>query len=102
MSYGQFLAVFLVIPIVVLAVLLRGRLTRRYLTSVAALATVAFVYTTPWDNAIVALGVWTYNPSLIVGLIIGVVPLEEYLFYFLQTILTSLILLALVRRSAPR
>lgn len=99
MSYGQFLVVFLVVPIVVLGFALRGRITRRYLSSVATLATVAFVYTTPWDNAIVALGVWTYDPALIAGLVIGVVPLEEYLFYFLQTILTSLVVLALSRRA---
>ena len=99
MSYGQFLVVFLVVPIVVLGFALRGRFTRRYVTSVAALATVAFAYTTPWDNAIVALGVWTYDPELIAGPVIGVVPLEEYLFYLLQTILTSLVVLALIRRA---
>ena len=97
MSYGQFLVVFLVLPIVVLGVALRQRLSARYLRAMAILALVAFAYTTPWDNLIVALGVWTYDRSLIAGIVIGYVPLEEYLFYGLQTILTSLVLLALRR-----
>ncbi len=102
MSYGQFLVLFLIGPIVVLSVLLWRRMTGRFLAGVAALATAAFVYTTPWDNAIVLLGVWTYDPALIAGIVLGVVPLEEYLFYVLQTILTSLIVLALwpARRAA--
>ncbi len=97
MSYGQFLVVFLVLPIVVLGVALRQRLSARYLRAMAILALVAFAYTTPWDNLIVALGVWTYDRSLIAGIVIGYVPLEEYLFYGLQTILTGLVLLALRR-----
>ena len=99
-SYGQFLIVFLVVPIVGLGWLLRRRLTPAYLRAVAVLATVAFAYTTPWDNLIVALGVWSYDPSLIAGIVLGYVPLEEYLFYLLQTILTGLVLLAL-RRPRP-
>ena len=102
MSYGQFLVVFLVLPIVVLGIALRRRLSARYLRSLAILALVAFTYTTPWDNLIVALGVWTYDRSLIAGIIIGYVPLEEYLFYGLQTILTGLLLLALRRSRVPR
>jgi lycopene cyclase domain-containing protein len=98
-SYGQFLVVFLVGPIVVLAMLLRRRMSGRFLAGTTALAVVAFVYTTPWDNAIVALGVWTYDPARIAGIVLGVVPLEEYLFYVLQTILTSLVLLALISRD---
>ena len=99
MSYGQFLWVFLVGPIVVLGFLLRRRLSRRFAISVAALAAVAVAYTTPWDNAIVAMGVWSYDPSLIAGIVLGYIPLEEYLFFVLQTILAGLVVLALLGRS---
>ena len=90
-------------PIVVLSFVLRRHLTARYLSHVAVLAIIALVYTTPWDNAIVAMGVWSYDPSLIGGIVLGVVPLEEYLLFLLQTILSGLILLALMRgsRTAP-
>ena len=86
-------------PIVVLSFVLRRHLTARYLSHVAVLAIIALVYTTPWDNAIVMMGVWSYDPALIAGIVLGVIPLEEYLFFVLQTMLTSLVLLALLRRS---
>jgi lycopene beta-cyclase len=96
-SYGQFLVVFLVVPILVLGVLLRRRLNRRYVSSIAALAIVALLYTTPWDNLIVSMGVWSYDPARIVGVVLGFIPLEEYLFFVLQTTLSGLVLLALMR-----
>ncbi len=101
MSYGQFLVVFLVVPILVLGFVLRRHLSARYLGRVAALVAIAVAYTTPWDNLIVALGVWTYDPSLVAGIVLGFVPLEEYLFFVLQTMLSGLVLLALVRRARP-
>jgi lycopene cyclase domain-containing protein len=95
-TYAHFLGLFLVLPIVVLTLALRQRLDRRYGLSMLGMAIVALVYTTPWDNAIIAMGVWRYDPTLVWGITLGWVPLEEYLFYILQTILTGLILLALL------
>ena len=37
-----------------------------------------------------ATGVWYYNPALISGILLGYVPLEEYTFFVLQTILVGL------------
>jgi lycopene cyclase domain-containing protein len=51
---------------------------------------VALIYTTPWDNYLVATGVWYYNPELVTGIVIGWVPIEEYTFFILQPILTGL------------
>jgi lycopene beta-cyclase len=98
-SYGQFLLVFLVVPIVALAFLLRRHLSWRYARTVLTMALIAFVYTTPWDNWIIALGVWGYDPSLVWGVVIGWVPLEEYLFFLLQPMLGGLIVLALLTCS---
>ena len=98
-SYGHFLLVFLVLPILALAFVLRRHLTMRYVRTVVGMALIAFVYTTPWDNAIVALGVWSYDPTLVWGIVLGWVPLEEYLFFLLQPMLSGLILLALLARS---
>ena len=58
----------------------------------------AIVYTTPWDNYLVATRVWSYNPNLISGVILGWVPLEEYTFFVLETFLVGLWWLLLVRR----
>lgn len=53
------------------------------------LVTIAFVYTTPWDNYLVAQGVWTYPDDRVLATI-GHVPVEEYAFFVIQTILTGL------------
>ena len=100
-SYGHFLLVFLVLPILGLAFVLRRSLTVRYARTVLTMAAIAFVYTTPWDNAIIALGVWSYDPALVWGIVFGWVPLEEYLFFLLQPLLSGLIVLALLTRSRP-
>ncbi len=51
---------------------------------------VALIYTTPWDNYLVATGVWWYDSRLVTGLTLGWVPIEEYTFFILQTLFTGL------------
>lgn len=108
MTYFGFLLRFLVIPIVILGALTyfdlrRGRAlpaTLRFLPpwlAVAVLAVVAVIYTTPWDNYLVATGVWWYDPALVTGITLGWVPIEEYTFFVLQPIMTGLWLLFLAR-----
>lgn len=58
----------------------------------------AVAYTTPWDNYLVATKVWFYNPSLVTGFLIGYVPIEEYTFFVLETILAGLWWWFLARR----
>lgn len=53
-------------------------------------AALAVLYTAPWDNYLVATQVWWYDPALVSGLVIGYVPLEEYLFFIAQTVLVGL------------
>lgn len=60
---------------------------------------IAVVYTTPWDNYLVATHVWWYDPDLVSGIIIGWVPIEEYIFFVVQPIMTGLWLLMLMRYS---
>ena len=98
MTYGAFLLLFLVLPILALAVALRRRMTRAWRWSVGAVALIAVLYTTPWDNFIVAQGVWSYPPDRVLGVTLGLVPLEEYVFFVLQVLLTGLVLLALTGR----
>jgi lycopene cyclase domain-containing protein len=68
--------------------------------SIPVLAILAVLWTTPWDNYLVAHGIWRYGPDRVIGTI-GWVPLEEYLFVLLQPVLTSLLLLGLLRRGTP-
>ncbi|MDT0631670.1 lycopene cyclase domain-containing protein [Rubrivirga sp. S365] len=87
MTYLEFHLAFTVPPLVVLA-LLQGR-TRARWGPLALLVGIAFVYTTPWDNYLVAHEVWTYPPGRVLATI-GWVPVEEYAFFVIQTVLAGL------------
>jgi len=52
-------------------------------------AAIALLYTTPWDNYLVATKVWWYDKARVTGKVIGYVPLEEYTFFILQPLLTG-------------
>ncbi len=101
MTYGQFLLIFLVLPITALAWLLRRELTRRQLLAASGVALVAFLYTPIWDNLLVANRVWWYDPDRVAGITLGWVPLEEYLFFVLQPVLVGLWMLFLRHRLPP-
>jgi lycopene cyclase domain-containing protein len=58
---------------------------------------IAVLYTTPWDNYLVATRVWWYDPELVIGVTLGWVPLEEYAFFVLQTLLVGFWVLHLIR-----
>lgn len=98
MTYFQILAVFIFPPILVFAILLRKKVSAFDWRLLGILVVVAVIYTTPWDNYLVATGVWYYNPKLVTGITLGWVPIEEYTFFVLQTILTGMWLLWLSRR----
>jgi lycopene cyclase domain-containing protein len=63
---------------------------------------VALIYTTPWDNYLVANRVWWYEPTLVTGITLGWVPIEEYTFFVVQTLLAGLWLLFWMRRMPER
>lgn len=109
MTYFSFLGYFLIIPIAVLGIVaLVDR--RREVVLPATLQAwppwaaillhvfIAVLYTTLWDNYLVATRVWWYDPELVTGITLGWVPIEEYTFFVLQPILAGLWLLFLVRR----
>ena len=43
-------------------------------------------------------GVWSYDTGQVNGIVLGVVPLEEYFFFVLQTLVTGLLVLTMLRR----
>ena len=109
MTYFTFLLLFIGIPLTIL-VGLTWRDWRAGLQQPQRLAgynpwwvllahvVVAVVYTTPWDNYLVATRVWWYDPNLVTGIVLGWVPIEEYTFFVVQTILTGTWLLFWARR----
>lgn len=92
MTYLQFHLLFIVPPLLLLA---RGAGPRLRRVGAGArrglllMPLVALVYTTPWDNYLVHRGVWSYGADRVIGTV-GLVPLEEYLFFLLQPLLTGL------------
>ncbi|KAI9190065.1 hypothetical protein H9P43_001498 [Blastocladiella emersonii ATCC 22665] len=91
---------YITLPILAtLAVVARPFLHRMDLIKLAFLATVAFAYTTPWDNWIIAQGAWGYCPTCVVATV-GYVPVEEYMFFVIQAVSAG-ILATLVFLSGP-
>jgi len=109
MTYFGFLLRFLFIPILIfLAITLWDNRNNKQIpgfrngravwTAIGIHVLLAVVYTTPWDNYLVATGVWFYNPDLVTGWVIGYVPIEEYTFFVVETILSGLWWWFLARR----
>ncbi len=111
MSYFGFLLRFLLPPLILLTLLnmwearWRRKLPHELMGQPAWIVllshvVVAVIYTTPWDNYLVATRVWWYEPVRVIGVAFGWVPIEEYTFFILQTLLTGSWLIWLARRFA--
>ena len=101
-TYLQFHLAFLLPAVMLLAVtgfVSRTRITdatarwtdgwRRYWAGVAIITVVALVYTTPWDNLLIARGVWWYGENRTLATV-WEAPIEEYVFIAVQPWLTAL------------
>lgn len=109
MTYFGILGAFIVPPLVLLAAVVlwhdirsrsaqgREKIDRLPYRVILIHVGLALLYTTPWDNYLVATGVWWYNPQLVTGITLGWVPIEEYTFFVLMTLLTGLWIVALRR-----
>ena len=111
MTYFGFLLRFLFIPILIFLTVaywdnknnrqISGfRNGRAVWAAIGIHILLAVIYTTPWDNYLVATGVWYYNPDLVTGIVLGYVPIEEYTFFVVETILAGLWWWFLARRIA--
>lgn len=105
MTYLQFLLLFVVLPSAVMLLLIRRSLTvqsgsaphserglippEAFVKAALVLVVLAVVYTTPWDNYLVKHKIWWYGLDRVLATI-GYVPVEEYAFFVLQTIMTCL------------
>ncbi|MFX0092173.1 MAG: lycopene cyclase domain-containing protein [Candidatus Hodarchaeota archaeon] len=109
--YFVFIILFVIIPIIILSLLHLIDANNKIqipnelhsfppLLVLLALIFIAVIWTTPWDNYLVAIGVWGYNPSLVTGLVIGWVPIEEYTFFVVQTVMSGLLLLLMAKHMS--
>jgi lycopene cyclase domain-containing protein len=101
MSYAAFLVIFVCLPLAGLIYHMRHSLRRSHLLMLLGLAAIAVIYTTPWDNYLVATRVWYYDPRLVLNITLWYVPIEEYTFFVLQTFLTGLFAIWCWRQFYP-
>jgi lycopene cyclase domain-containing protein len=104
MTYLQFHLVFILPPLLVLGALATRHgdvLGPRARWAAPLTALLALAYTTPWDNYLVWKGIWVYGPDRVIG-VIGYVPIEEYLFFLLQPLMTGALLQWLLARRLAR
>jgi lycopene cyclase domain-containing protein len=98
-TYLQFHLAFVVMALLALAPMVAVSRTRArgepvwadngYWAGVAIIVLVAVLYTVPWDNYLIANGVWGYGEGTVVGYL-WLAPIEEYLFIMVQPVLTGL------------
>lgn len=89
------------LPVIgVLSLITRPFINRPEIFKIVFIVVIALVYTTPWDNYIIYNDCWTYQPERVLA-VIGFVPVEEYMFFVVQTVMTSLWALLCVRWSTP-
>jgi len=99
-TYFGFLARFIILPLIALRILIHkdrkhGQSLPNEMQSwrendvLIGHVITAVTYTTPWDNYLVASNVWAYDTDLVTGHTIGWVPIEEYTFFVLQSLLTG-------------
>jgi lycopene cyclase domain-containing protein len=92
LTYAEFHLVFVLPVLVGLAVAASYPLGGRPVAApvgIGILVVVAVVYTTPWDNHLIDVGVWGYAEGSVLFRIWHA-PVEEYLFFVLQPLVTSL------------
>lgn len=92
LTYAEFLATFVLVPVVVLLAVgpgIRESRRRPAVVGLGVILALALSYTTPWDNYLISQGVWRYAEGTVLFRI-GHMPFEEYSFIVLQSVLTAL------------
>ncbi len=112
MTYARLLLLFVLAPTLMLSVAIAfDRRRKRHeegqaplwpqLAVLLALMGVATLYTLPWDDHLIAVGVWWYKPALLLGAYLGHIPIEEALFFPSQTLLVGMWWIWLTGRASP-
>jgi lycopene beta-cyclase len=100
MTYAGFLLIFL-IPWIILELYFFIKYYKENSEStfkgILFLSVMAMIYTTPWDNYLVKNKIWWYGEDKVLA-VIGYVPIEEYTFFILQTIMSGLFLFFILKK----
>lgn len=100
LSYRSFHLVWTLPLCAVLYLVARPFLTKLDRAKLILLPIIALVWTTPWDNLIVKNRAWFYHRHCI-WFTIGYVPIEEYFFFVIQSLISTLWCILLTRWYLP-
>ena len=100
LSYRHFHLLWTLPLCAVLYLIARPFLTKLDRAKLILLPIIAFVWTTPWDNLIVKNRAWFYHRHCI-WFTIGYVPIEEYFFFIIQSLISTLWCTLLTRWHLP-
>jgi lycopene cyclase domain-containing protein len=79
MTYLALNAVFLLVAVATAGVAWwRGRIDRRMLSAAGIALVVVLGLTAVFDNVMIALGLFTYDPDRILGVKLGLAPIEDF------------------------
>lgn len=103
MTYWQYHLIFTLPLIVFLAFHLRRKITRAHLICWAVVCLIAFIFTTPWDNYAVSIGIWGFGENVSLWYpfseyktqtrFLGHIPVEEYAYFIIESTLACLVTL---------
>jgi putative membrane protein len=96
MTYLQFHLLFSFPALAVTFFLARRKVSRVHFRWLAIICGIVLVFTTPWDNYAVATGIWDFGEDKVLFRILHL-PVEEYGFFFLQTLIVGLLTVAMLR-----
>lgn len=100
LSYRHFHLLWTLPLCAALFLIARPFLTKLDRAKLILLPIIAFVWTTPWDNLIVKNRAWFYHRHCI-WFTVGYVPIEEYFFFVIQSLMTTLWCTLLTRWALP-
>lgn len=109
MTYWLYHLIFTLPVIGLLLFVVRQRLRLAHWICLVAVAAIAFLFTTPWDNYAVYLGIWGFGEGVSIGypwggratdtVWLGHIPLEEYAFFIIETVLVCLVAVFFLKSS---
>ncbi|KAL9937716.1 hypothetical protein V8E36_003261 [Tilletia maclaganii] len=100
LTYRTFHLYFTIPPTIILFLLARPFLTQLDRLKLILLPLVAFVWTTAWDSELIRRRAWGY-PRACVLATVWRIPVEEYFFFLIQSVMTTLLTTLLTRWILP-
>lgn len=105
MTYLEFHLLFNLPVLLLLLWMVRRRLHRTHLVCIGAVAVIAFLATTPWDNVAVARGIWDFDWQRVTPVEVELagrkwrLPAEEYAFFVIETMVVGLLVVRFLPAS---